>query len=485
MMQLRFRLLNLQCIRQRSQGEYGDTLIVGLMLGRRRQGDADITPVAQLASQLGMRGPRADIVFQPGGTHDFKRTDFSAGTDLDWVLDWDVEDDDDTEWVVNLQIWNDREVKDPYTLTRALTVVGLVASGVGAGAAIKASGAAGVTGFLLSLGSKGAFKGFEKAFDAMIGDWPKCAGPVFAYQWRYRANEWLMRQGRDKMRSAYAMAGGEGCGNPEYILEYEVERRDKPLLFGPKPAPALQAVWLPYHASGSRDWAGAWRSMTSRRPQDLVTATVVPSEDKSDTWDVMISEVIGVENGTVVDATVHGVAEKLLFDLTTYDHDAWAERALVSEGTMIRTDLEAARSGLKLQNMLEALQTIELGASGPEMAAELKRTLFQNDKVPLYRKQAKDFVFVTRGDSWEARSVEVKLPLVDKNEIEARFPAERFHVAALELPEQEAVLMLYARAVEVAKGTWRSDQPFIRYIRAAHNGFTPADIMLAPVSGLR
>ncbi|WP_157033701.1 hypothetical protein [Belnapia moabensis] len=78
-----------------------------------------------MGSPLGMRGPRLDIFFLPGATHRFIRTQFSAGTDLDWMLEWDVEDGDDGFYKIAVEPWNDRDVKDPYLLTRVLLAAGV------------------------------------------------------------------------------------------------------------------------------------------------------------------------------------------------------------------------------------------------------------------------------------------------------------------------------------------------------------------------
>ncbi len=192
-----------------------------------------------------------------------------------------------------------------------------------------------------------------------------------------------------------------------------------------------------------------------------------------------------MENGTVVDTTVKGVAEKLIFWPSAYDNDTWAERALVSEEGLKKKKIDGYQAGRNLEELLEVLQSIQLDSFSSENAAEIKRAFFKGEGMTMTRKKGDGSVIIIGEAKKGGRSFEIEKRRDQSGEWKSKSPIDTLRAAALELPEQEAVLVIYSRVEELANGTWRSQQPYIRYIRAANNGFTPADIMLEPASGLR
>lgn len=462
---LRFKLDSITCNAKAMPGDYADTLNMTLWLYRRDHGagDDDWQELGKMGSPLGTRGPRWDIFFLPGVRYQFVRTGFLPGTDLDWEFEWQVEDDDNSDYKVAFEVWNDRDVDDPYLLTRVLLSIGVAAGGVAASVALGKAFKEGFAAIFAKFGEKIAGKGLDALLQGLVDDWPDCAGLVYAREWEHKADEWATREGSHSRGSQRLGAPPEGCGAPDYDVAYTISREEAPPQF-PSVPKARRSTWVPRPVPGGNDWIGEWSDVAG---VPWITVAVAHTA-VADQYRVQVDEVVAPDREKVVGVIADQVGEEDLMP------PAWNGPLLPAEADL----------GPNVTQPMEGPVPERMG--GPQAG-----TIDPGGAVP---KEMKGRTPGNVGGGAAPAPAPPGPPKVEggfllKNGLLTRVDSEMatfraLKSATLRLRAEQVTLVLYD-LVELVDSRERTTGPFLRYLRAGGGVATAADMMLARHSLLR
>lgn len=273
MARYRVKLDAIHCLQSTSAGQYNDTLTVLFAIKPAHQGAPDADMV--LNSPLGMRGKRLDIRFAPGTSHKLVRQDsaFGYGRNFDWELTVDIPEDSDANWIVEVLLVNDRDIDDPYAITKLLTGLGL-AAGTGGAGALFGKGDISTFGSLLVGAAKGlGGEALKQLVGSLFKTWPKCSGrAVFRLELPWNRHNFGASVGTTTFESKQLDAVPNGCHQPKYLVDLTVEPLTTPS-FGKSPS-IRKSTYQAVQAPALTQWHGTWHDNIHG---PLITVTIGPS----------------------------------------------------------------------------------------------------------------------------------------------------------------------------------------------------------------
>lgn len=464
----RVKLDSIKCIQPRSAGQYHDTITVFFYATPAGKTPAD---AMQLKSPLGIRHPsRMNVHFGPGSSHTFKRNDtaFGYGQNFDWELRVDLPDDSTANWDVGIVVWNDRDIDDPFAVTKLITALTLAAAGGAAGLAL-AGGQEKTLGAFIAAAAKGVGgEVIKKIVESFFAEWPKCQGIVFRKDLVWNPANFGENVGSMTLTSDEIDTVPDGCRQPEYQVGLTVES-----LWIPQFGTSDEVRTKTYYADkapAKKRWNGRWYESLSA---PMISVGIEPSAQGGPSdYRVAVREEAPYRRSrrTVIDGIFDPVPEVTRYDLPYTGRIVNAQATgkpvgSVSEG--IRTERSLGQRSIAT--------TASIAALSQEAGSLLMRGELGSDLLSTFRGQDS----LTAIWSGEAMTTFNDPSRVDLDTIEEVVGAAFTESGAtLYIPEIELVLRLYEVEEELETGLVRRWGPILRYFREARAGATLADVQM-------
>jgi hypothetical protein len=472
MAKYRIKLKSLTCHQKRSQGKYHDSVTVTMGWRLKNSPKHDL-----VVSRLGLGHPRYGETFYPGKTYRFERNNSGwPGTDIDWEFDLDIPA---TGYrTLYFQVINDRFVKDPYAVTKAVLAISAAVGGAIAGYYLPKN--EGVAAILAAALKGGASEAVKKLLGALFDDWPKCADLVFYKE--ITVNRQFLEDGIFPTLEESGEIGRvpSGCGQPRYTIEWSAERVESPRFNGSKRV--VGTSYKPLKTPAGSKWLGEWIEHPSGGlpfvSVNIERSTVVEMVNgRRRAFDITIRESLprGGSRKVLIDTVVKGIYEsnrrglpyngKIKKAKATRSFE-WSDDFLY-EKTVGRIPKGAANGNGMKKSSYRLMH--KAGGTGLELESNAVRVLGSFQSSDNLKEVLSDNIRPINLDN-----------MVHTDVVETSVAVKLLQEqgASIHLPELGIELRLYTLNETLEDGTIRKSGPILRYFRATTIAASLADLQL-------
>lgn len=446
----RIKLRSLTCHQKRSQGRYHDSVTVYMGW----QDPANLEKHHVVVSRLGLGHPRYGETFYPGKTYRFERNNSGwPGTDIDWEFDLDIPDTGTRK--VFFQVTNDRFVKDPYAVTKAVLAISAAVGGAVVGLRMPHEGFAAI----MAAAIKGiGAEAVKMLLGSLFDDWPKCADLVFDRD--IEVNKQLLEDTifpKPEESSALGRVPS-GCGQPRYTIEWSAERIEIPTVG--ETTRVVKTLYKPILAPADSKWFGDWIDTSGGLPFVAVRierARHVVLVDGPRGFDITLREELpqGGSRQVLIDSVVNNVLES-------------NRRGLPYNGK----DVKASSTPRRFLERTAPWRLVRrAGGTGLEQDSAAFRVMGSFRSPNNLREVLSDNIRPIDLGGIDMDTVELA-----ETAVAMRLLLERG--ASIDLPGLGVELRLYTVHETLEDGTIRESGPVLRYFRAATIDATLADLQL-------